>query len=415
MEISLVIRNQILEIIFIMQFSYQARNTEGEIVKGNIEANDEPSAISSLRSKGFYISKINSKTDRTISKIFSKKTGLKDKIIFTQQLGIMIKSGLSVVDALKALKDETSNKKFSEQIANVISDVKGGLALSKAMEKYPDSFDDVYVNSVKAGEKSGKVDMVLIRLAKQLEKDYALTSKVKGAMIYPAVILTALIAVVVLVLIFVIPELKAVFDDVGVPLPLLTRIVLGISSFLQNYFIYILAVCIGIFFALRYYSKTDNGRHLFDRLKLKIPVLGGLYKKTYMAKFTRTFASLSSSGLPLLDIFKSSRDVVTNVIYQDAIDEMTKKIENGESISKVIKDSPLFPSMIGQLSTVGEKSGNIDEVFDSMANFFDKEVDNITNNLSTLLEPILMVVMGVGIGLLIVAVLQPIYGLVETI
>jgi len=398
-----------------MLFSYQARNTEGEIVKGNIEANEETSAIASLRGKGLYVSKIEGKANKAVSKFFEKKTGLKDKIIFTQQLGIMIKSGLSVVDALEALKDETSNKKFSQQIADVISDVKGGLALSKAMEKYPDSFDDVYVNSVRAGEKSGKVDLVLIRLAKQLEKDYALTSKVKGAMIYPAVILTALVAVMVLVLIFIIPQLKAVFDDAGVPLPLLTKIVLGFSAFLQSYFLYILIVSVGIGVALHYYGKTKKGRHLFDQLKLKIPVLGNLYKKTYMAKFTRTFASLSSSGLPLLDIFKSSRDVVTNVIYQDAINKMTKKVENGESISKVLKDSPLFPSMIGQLATVGEKSGNIDEVFDSMANFFDKEVDNITNNLSTLLEPIMMVVMGIGVGILIVSVLQPIYGLVNAI
>ncbi len=398
-----------------MLFNYQARNTEGEIVKGNIEANEEASAITSLRGKGLYVSKIKRKTDKAVSKFFEKKTNLKDKIIFTQQLGIMIKSGLSVVDALKALKDETSNEKFSGQITDVVSDVKGGLSLSKAMEKYPDSFDDVYVNSVRAGEKSGKVDMVLIRLAQQLEKDYSLTSKVKGAMIYPAVILTALVAVMILVLIFIIPQLKEVFDEVGVPLPLLTRIVLGLSAFLQSYFIYIIIVGVGIGIALRYYGKTDKGRHLFDQLKLKIPVMGGLYKKTYMAKFTRTFASLSSSGLPLLDIFKSSRDVVTNVIYQDEIDKMTKKVENGESISKVLKDCPLFPSMIGQLATVGEKSGNIDEVFDSMANFFDKEVENITNNLSTLLEPLLMVVMGVGIGVLIVSVLQPIYGLVEVI
>lgn len=398
-----------------MVFNYQARNSEGEIVKGSIEANDEASAISSLREKGLYVSKIDGKTNKISLKLFSNKTGLKDKIIFTQQLGIMIKSGLSVVDALKALKDETNNKKFSEEITNVISDVKGGLALSEAMKKYPDSFDDVYVNSVKAGEKSGKIDLVLIRLAKQLEKDYALTSKIKGAMIYPAVILTALIAVMILVLIFIIPQLKVVFDDAGVPLPFLTRMIIGLSSFMQSYFIYIFIAIVGIAIALIYYGKTDRGEHLYDKWKLKIPVFGNLFKKTYMAKFTRTFASLSSSGLPLLDIFKTSRDVVDNVIYKDEINKMTKKIENGESISKVIKDSPLFPSMIGQLSTVGEKSGNIDEVFDSMANFFDKEVENITSNLSTLLEPVLMVIMGAGIGLLIVSVLQPIYGLVNAL
>ena len=399
-----------------MHFKYKARNSDGELIKGELEAADDTTATSVLREKGLYVSSISKVSESKLPQIpFLNKTSLKDKIIFTQQLGIMIKSGLSVVDALKALSTETTNKRFTEEITDVISDVKGGMPLSEAFSKHPRTFDPVYINTIRSGEKSGKLDDVLKRLSTQLEKDYVLSTKLRGAMVYPAFVLTALIIVMVLVMIVIIPQLTVIFEDVGVPLPILTRIVISLSKFMQKYILFIIIAVIGIAALLQYYGKTPTGRRLFDTIKLKIPVFGKLMKKSYMAKFTRTFAGLSAAGLPLLDIFKTSKEVINNSIYQEAIAEMEKKIELGESISNVIKNSPLFPGMVGQLASVGEKSGSIDLVFDSMANFFDKEVDNMTTNLSTLLEPILMVIMGIGIGLLIVSVLQPIYGLVNAL
>jgi type IV pilus assembly protein PilC len=399
-----------------MHFKYRAKNAQGESVKGEIEATDQASASASLREQGLYVSSVAKVSEKKSAiPLLARKTGLKDKIIFTQQLGIMIKSGLAVVEALKALADETENKKFAVEINDVISDVKGGTTFSDALAKHPRSFDTVYCNTVKAGEKSGNLDEILAELAVSLEKDYNLTSKLRGAMIYPAVVLTALVAVLILVLVVIIPQLKLIFDDVGVPLPLITRIVIGISYFLQHYIIYIAIALVALIILVKYWLKTTSGRLIYDRARLKIPVLGTLFKKTYMAKFTRTFAGLTAAGLPLIDVFKTTESVIDNVIYQKAIDEMTKKVEVGEPTSKVIKDSPLFLGMVGQLASVGEKSGNIDVVFKSMADFFDKEVDNMTTNLSTLLEPVLMVVMGAGIGFLIIAVLQPIYGLVNAI
>ena len=399
-----------------MHFFYKAKNSNGQSTKGEIEASDETSAITVLRDNGLFISDISQKSEKTsVFSFLNRTASLKDKIIFTQQLGIMIKSGLSVVEALEALADETTNKKFSAEIKDIISDIKGGSELSTALSKHPRIFNQVYVNTIKSGEKSGKVDEVLSRLSIQLEKDYDLTSKLRGAMIYPLVVLTALVAVMILVLVVIIPQLKVIFDDVGVPLPILTRMVISLSTYLRKYFVFFVIGVVIIVILIKLWGRTDTGRHIIDRVKLKIPVLGNLAKKSYMAKFTRTFGGLSSSGLPLLDIFKTTRDIVDNVIYRDAIDEMTKKVEVGEPISKVIKDCPLFPGMVGQLAAVGEKSGSIDVVFNSMANFFDKEVDNISTNLSTLLEPVMMIFMGAGIGLLIVSVLQPIYGLVNAI
>jgi len=399
-----------------MFYTYKARDKHGQTVKGEVEAADPKGAIASLRESGVFVSVIKPKSHKKnfLTDLF-KKTALKDRIIFTQQLGIMIRSGLSVVGALEALSEQTGNKTFAEDINQVISDVKGGMALSDAFAKHERSFDSIYVNTVRSGEKTGKLDEVLLRLTVQLEKDYDLNKKIRGAMVYPAFIMIALIAVMVLVLIFIIPQLKLIFDETGVPLPALTRAVIALSEFLQAYVLYVVIGAIGIYFGFRALVRTPSGRLIFDKFKLKIPVFGNLLIKTYMAKFSRTFAGLSAAGLPLLEIFKTTQDVVPNLVYQNAIANMAKKVESGEPISKVIRDYDLFPKMMAQLASVGEKSGSIDEVFDSMANFFDKEVENITSNLSTLLEPMLMVVMGGGVGLLIVSVLQPIYGLVNAI
>lgn len=398
-----------------MHFSYKAKDKEGKNVNGELEASDETGAVAALRDQGLYVSRITSKSEKKLMPQIFGKVSLKDKIIFTQQLGVMIKSGLPVVEALEALESETSDKGFAKVISDVISDIKGGTSVSAAFEKHPRVFDPVYVNTVLAGEKSGKLDEVLAGLTVQLEKDYAIVSKLRGAMIYPIFVMVALVVVMVLILIIIIPQLKVIFDDSGVALPPLTRAVIALSNFFKQYIVYIVIALSVITFLLRFYGRTNTGRHLFDRLILKVPIFGNLIKKTAMARFARTFSSLTKSGLPLLEIFRTSKQVVNNVIYQDEIDKMIKKVEVGEAVSKVIKDCKLFPSMVGNLVAVGEKSGSLDTVFDTVANFFEKEVDSITSNLSTLLEPVLMVVMGLGIGLIIVSVLQPIYGLVNAI
>lgn len=399
-----------------MQFSYKAKNKDGQIIKGIFEASDVMNAKSTLREKELYLVDLKEAKGKTNKeKIFEKKVAIKDKIIFTQQLGIMIKSGISIVEGLEALQEETQNHHFTDQIRQIIADIKGGSPLSKALEKHPDTFSEIYINMVKSGEQSGKIDIVLLRLATQLEKEYELNRKIKGALAYPAFVLVALLAVLILVITFVIPQLKLVFDDAGVSLPLLTKILIGLSLFIKSFGLYIAILFIfGVVFSLQY-KKTAGGRKFFDTIVLKIPVFGLLLKKTYMARFTRTFASLVASGLPLMDVFKVAGNITGNVLYQNEIAKMALAVKAGQPISQTLKKSELMPKMIGQLASVGEKSGNIDEVFDTLADFFERDVDNITANLSTLLEPILMVVMGVGIGLVIVAVLQPIYGLVNAI
>lgn len=398
-----------------MKYSYKVKNKEGTALKGIIEASSKMSAEKSLREKDLFVLQISEINNKLSEKIFRKKVALKDKIIFTQQLGVMIKSGISIVEGLEALREEAENKYFSEIIQKIITDIKGGTPFSKALEKYPDVFSEIYVNMVKSGEQSGKIDLVLMRLSSQLEKEYDLNRKIRGALAYPIFVLVALVAVLILVITFIIPQLKAVFDDAGVPLPLLTRIIIGISNFIRHNGIYLAIFLIGLFIAAIKYKKTSPGKRFFDVLLLKIPVFSILLKKSYMARFTRTFASLTASGLPLLDVFKVSGKVIGNSLYQTEIETMASEIKAGQTISGSLKKSKLMPKMIGQLASVGEKSGNIDEVFDTLADFFDRDVDNMTSNLSALLEPVLMVVMAIGIGIVIVAILQPIYGLVNAI
>lgn len=400
-----------------MQFIYKAKDANGNVTKGSIEANEELGASMSLKEKGLFVASIKPKNASSGINInfLKKRIPDKDKIIFTQQLGIMLKAGLSIIEALDSLKEQSTNKNFTDTINKVKFDIQGGTPFSEALAKHPDVFSVIYVNMVKSGEESGKIEIVLERLSKQMEKDYELNRRIKGALYYPAFVLVALVAVMALVMIVIIPQLKLIFDDAGVSLPILTRGIIAISFFLKNFGVYLLIGIILLSLAVIRFKKTQSGKLFFDRLIVKIPVIGGLLKKTYASRFTRTFASLISSGLPLIEVFDVSGKVIGNAVYEKEIEEMAEEVKSGHPISTTLKKSKLMPKMIGQLSSVGEKSGNIDEVFDTLADFFDRDIDSMTTNLSALLEPVLMVVMGVGIGLIVISVLQPIYGLVNAI
>lgn len=398
-----------------MQFTYKAKNSEGKIVSGKIDAENSGAASTQLHEQKLYVFEIKTNEKDIKEKLFKKKISVKDKIIFTQQLGVMIAAGISIIDALEALKEETENQTFSDQIKKIITDLKGGTPLSKALSAYPETFTEIYVNMVKSGEESGKIDVVLKRLSVQLEKEYEINRKIKSALLYPIIVCIALIVVLTLVIVVIIPQLKTIFDDAGVSLPASTKFLIFLSNALTHYGLYILAIGVVLFLFAKRFKKTPKGKRYFDKLALKIPVFGDLLKKSYMARFTRTFASLVASGLPLLDVFRVSRNIVGNVLYEDEINEMIVEVKAGKTVSAALRGSPLFPKMISQLAAVGEKSGSTDQVFDTLADFFDRDVDTMTTNLSTLLEPIIMLVMGAGIGFVIISVLQPIYGLVNAV
>lgn len=394
-----------------MEYQYIARDKKGTQSRGFLDSPDKASAITLLKKSGLFVIDLSEK--RTEFKLFRRRLSGKDKIIFTKQLSIMIKAGLSIFEALKSLEEETSEKYFKEILNKLVQEVEGGSPLSTALLHYTDSFGDVYVNMIKAGEKSGKVDLVLERLSIQLEKEYDLNRKVKGALAYPAFVFCAMIVVIVLITVIVMPQLKIIFEDSGVALPATTRTIIALSNFIQNHGIY-LGIGLVIFGILIWrLAKTTPGKIAMDTIVLKIPIVSLLLKRSYMARFTRTFSSLAASGLPLIEVFRASGGVIGNSLYIREIEGMAKGVENGEAVSHVFNSSRLFPKMVGQLALVGEKSGCIDDVFESLAEFYEKDVEAITGNLSTMIEPILMVVIGACVGFVIISVLQPIYGLIN--
>lgn len=398
-----------------MEFKYLAKDKNGKIEKGIFEAKDTEEAALLLHQKGLFAVDIRQASKNKFGSAMFEKITSSDKIVFTEQISVMIGAGISVIDCLDALKEESQNRKFQSEIQKIIIDIKGGSTLSNALKKFPKTFTPIYVNMVASGEQSGKLEIVFKRLATQMQKEYELNRKVRGALTYPIFVLFTLIIVMILILTFVIPQLKVIFDDAGIKLPYLTRSIIGLSEILKKFGLYILIALAIVGFFIARYRKTPNGKKFFDQLTIKIPVFGLLLRKSYMARFTRTFASLISSGLPLVDALETAGQTIGNSLYESEINKIASSVKSGLTLSDTFKKSSLIPKMVGQLASVGEKSGNIDQVFNTLADFFDRDVDSITANLSVMLEPILMIFMGAAIGIVIISILQPIYGLVNAI
>jgi type IV pilus assembly protein PilC len=401
-----------------LEFNYIAKNESGEISKGTIQAQSEYEATANLQKQGLFISEIKAVSQNSFLKIFkitNKKVTLKEKIIFTKQLAMMVSGGMPLVEALKSLQEEAEKQEFGKIIGQVTEDVSGGSTLSKAMEKHPKIFPSLYTSVVVSGEKSGKLAEVLERLADQYQKDYDLITKVKSAISYPLVVVSALVGVMILMLIFVIPKLKKIFDEMGVPLPFFTRLLLGTSQTMVDYWYLFLIGIVGLFVLLRYYFKTKSGRLLWDKFKVKVPIFGQLVKKIYMARLCRTSGTLVSAGLPMMDILATNKEIINNVYYRPAFDKIAKDVESGVTLSAAMKEQKIFPAMIPQMLSVAEKSGKVEDVFFHLADFFDKEVEATTASLTSLIEPILILLIGSGVGIAVISVIMPIYSLTSVI
>ena len=397
-----------------MIYQYEIK-LEGKTTKGEVEAGNEQEAAASLREKGGVVLAVAPKKDaRPIIGRLKGRVSLKDKILFTKQLAVMIKAGLPLDQALKVLSEQIPSKSMGRAIHDMARDVEGGIPLSQSMDKHPGIFPAVYVNLIKSGERSGKLEDVLFKLADQQEKDYELISKVRGAMIYPIVIFAALLGVMAIIILFVMPQIQKVFDDLDAALPLPTRILLSTSAFAREWFFVIAALFIGGIVGLRFYVRRSEEAHAWwDRVKLKVPIFGPLMKKIAMARFTRTTATLITAGLPMLEILDTVADVMGNVVYRDAVRRTRNQVEAGVALSKALSDEKIIPTIVSQVVAIGEKSGNLDFSLANIADFYDKEVDATTRNLSSILEPILMIAIGVGVGFVVISVISPIYNLVN--
>ncbi len=397
-----------------MIYTYEIK-LNGKNQRGEIEAGTEAEAAQLLHERSGIVLSITPK--HKVAPIISKIQGrvsLKDKILFTKQLAVMIKAGLPLNEALKVLSEQIPSKSMRGAIHEITRDVQGGVPLSQGMQKYSSIFPAVYTNLVKSGERSGKLEEVLFKLAEQQEKDYELISKVRGAMVYPAVILMALLGVFGIIIIFVMPQIQKIFADLDAALPLPTRILLGSSAFIRQWMVLIIAIVIGAAAAIRFFVKhSDQAKLRWDRIKLKIPIFGPLTAKIAMARFTRTTATLINAGLPMLEILDTVADVLGSRIYHDAVLRARNQVEAGVSLSRALGEERVIPPIVSQVVAIGEKSGNLDFALANIADFYDKEVDATTRNLSSIIEPILMILMGLGVGFVVISVVMPIYNLVE--
>lgn len=394
-------------------FTYTARTAQGDLRTATIDAPSREDVVAQLRRQRMSVVKVDEEAKKKKAKGGSIK--MRDIVIFTRQFSTMINAGLPLVQALDILAKQTENKVLSDVTRAVVFDVESGHTVADALQKHPNAFSELYVNMVAAGEAGGILDTILMRLATFMEKNDALVRKVKGAMIYPAVIMSVAAIAILVLLIFVIPVFESMFASVGLPLPLPTRVVIGLSRFLKGYW-YIIGGVVGTaVYMFRKYNDTPNGKLTVDRFMLRVPVLGDVLRKSAVSRFTRTLGTLISSGVSILDGLEITAKTAGNRVIQDAIMASRASIAGGDTIAAPLAKSNVFPPMVISMIAVGEQTGGLDEMLSKIADFYDEEVDAAVSGLLSLLEPIMIVFLGVVVGGMVVAMYLPIFDMINAV
>lgn len=399
------------------KFSYEARDqSSGKIVKASVQADSESAAARLLSEQGFNPLSIK-ETDENAG-FFSKLTGritIKDKIVFTRQLATLIGAGLPLAQSLRTIVDQTENKQLQNIAQEILTSVEGGKSLSEAFTKRKDVFGPIFIALVSAGEASGTLDQSLQRIATQQEKDAAVMSKIKGALTYPIIVLVVILGVVIFMLLTVVPQVKNLYEDLGKTLPMLTQIMVDAAAIVTNWWWVILIVIgIGIYFLLQYF-KTESGIKAKDTFKLNVPIFKGLFQKLYMARFARTGQTLLSTGVSMLDTLKITGDALNNTVVQGSIVRAAEKVKGGKELSTALQPEDYILPLVPQMISIGEQSGRIDEMMGKTAQVYEDELDEEIKTISTMIEPLLMVVLAVVAGGMVGAILFPIYSLVNGI
>ncbi|MCH7541899.1 type II secretion system F family protein [Patescibacteria group bacterium] len=391
------------------QYSYLVKDKKGVSHKGLVEASSERQAANVLHERGYTVINITPKS-KGIQIGFIGGVGIAPLAQFTRQLATMVTSGLPLTDSLVVLQKQTEHKKMQEIIGELTSDIQSGSTFASAISKH-DEFSTAYVNVIKAGEASGTLDQVLLKLSDNLEKEREFQGKIKGALIYPIVIFVAMTFVAAIILIFVVPKLSEVYVDLGIALPLPTRILIFISEFAVRFWWLMIISGVGASIAFRRYRKTPEGALVIDRILMKIPVFGKLNRDTSLTEFTRTLGILVGAGVPILESLRIAGSTATMAVHREAANKVATLVEKGTTLSKALERFEEFPPIIPQMASVGEETGKMDEVLGKVAHFFELEVEQQVKNLTTALEPIIMIVLGVLVGLLMVSILLPIYNI----
>ncbi len=400
-------------------FSYTAVGADGKEKKGSIVAETREDAARSLKDQGLLPMSIGKQSalDKDINFSFGKKKGVKvrDLSVFCRQFSSIIKAGVNVINALSMMSEQTENKKLKAAIKNVQSNVEKGETLSSAMRSEGDIFPSLLVSMVAAGEASGSLETAIERMAIQFEKDAKISGMVKKAMIYPIILIVVMIGVVIAMMMFVIPNFMDMFEGLDAEMPFMTVMVINMSNFILDKWWLLILIVVGIVFAYKSYYKTDAGRHVIDRLKIKIPVFGVLTVKTACARFSRIMSTLLSAGMPMISAIEIAAGTMDNVLFKDALQKVRSGVALGMGFSQQIGVTRLFPAMLVHMVGIGEETGNIEDMLTNVANYYDEEVELATQSVTALMEPMIIIVMAVVVGALVLAIYQPMITLYSTL
>jgi type IV pilus assembly protein PilC len=400
-------------------YAYKVRDRAGKLVSGTLEADTQAAVSSKLRQMGFapiVIEEQKTTLGKTEIKLpWSGKVKPKDIAVFSRQFATMINSGLSLLRALNILAEQTENPTLARTIADVRTDVEKGISLSAALAKHPKVFKRLYVAMIRAGEIGGVLDSVLLRLAENLEKDVALKQKIKSAMTYPTVVFCLVIMIMIGMLIFVVPTFKNLYRDLGGSLPLPTKVLISLSDRAKQFWYILAALMIGSWVGLRRWVNTEKGRGTWDAMKLRVPVFGQLVHKSALSRFSRTLSVLMRSGVPILQSLEIVRETVNNTVVSNAVQDVASSVKEGESIAKPLERHDIFPPMVVQMIAVGEETGALDTMLAKISDFYDQEVEATVEALTSLIEPVLIAVMGVVVGGMVVALYMPMFNIINLI
>lgn len=400
-------------------FSYTAVGADGKEKKGSIVAETREDAARSLKDQGLLPMSIGKQSalDKDINFSFGKKKGVKvrDLSVFCRQFSSIIKAGVNVINALSMMSEQTENKKLKAAIKNVQSNVEKGETLSSAMRSEGDIFPSLLISMVAAGEASGSLETAIERMAIQFEKDAKISGMVKKAMIYPIILIVVMIGVVIAMMMFVIPNFMDMFEGLDAEMPFMTVMVINMSNFILDKWWLLILIVVGIVFAYKSYYKTDAGRHVIDRIKIKIPVFGVLTVKTACARFSRIMSTLLSAGMPMISAIEIAAGTMDNVLFKDALQKVRSGVALGMGFSQQIGVTRLFPAMLVHMVGIGEETGNIEDMLTNVANYYDEEVELATQSVTALMEPMIIIVMAVVVGALVLAIYQPMITLYSTL
>lgn len=399
-----------------MKFYYKGYGKSGKIVTGFLEAKSTNEAAALLRNQQLTPIKVVEQKKSSLS-FLGKKQGMSNKelVFFTRQLASMISSGLTLMQALHIIRDQMARASAKDLVDKIVADIEGGSSFSDAISKYPEVFTPVYVSLIRASESSGLIDKVMTQLAQNLEKAAALKAQIISAMVYPVIIILMMVGVMGIMVIFVIPQISKLYESMTIELPLSTRVLLAVSYFVTNFWYVLIGLLVGAVIGARYMLKKPTVRYMLDSTMLRMPIFGKLIKETVFTEFTRTFSLLVGSGSVVVASLKQAGDVVGNMVYSAEFHMVAERVEKGVSIGDALSVSSRFPSYLVQVVKIGEQTGKLDESLIRASEFYEKEVEQTVKTMTTAMEPLIMVILGVGVGFLLFSVITPIYKITSSI